>query len=74
MAKKLLPWCEAIGKVEDVRVESEEIVLRVEDVGEITIGAHDKNFISRLKNLQGQKVAILHTDIPGHEYVLRKLT
>jgi len=73
MTKKLELWQEAIGDVKGIKEEKDIIVLTLEGVGDIAIDG-DKWLISKLRKTAGQRIGILRTDIPGREYVLRKLT
>lgn len=73
MMKKLELWQEAVGKIEEVKEEGEIAILNLENVGKVAIN-NDRQLISKLKKAIGQRIGILRTDIPGHEYILRELT
>jgi len=73
MAEKLLPWAEAVGNLQGIKENGDIVVLTLEGVGDIVIKS-DRSLISKLKKAMGQRVGILKTDIPRHEYILRKFT
>ena len=73
MAEKLLPWAEAVGNVRSVKEEGDIAILTLEGVGDISLDK-DKSLMSKLRKARGRRIGILRTDIPGHEYILRKFT
>jgi len=68
---RLKPWEEAIGRF----VSAQEGVVTLEGVGDIEIGdVSDGDVGENVRDLTGQVVAILKTDLPDRPYLLRKVS
>ena len=67
---KLHPWQEAMGRV--LRINNGVVAL--EGVGEVDVSdSCDGILEEKIQGLLGQKVAILRTDVPDREYLLREV-
>jgi len=65
-------WQEAVGVLKNIKKEGDFTVLNLGSVGDLILRS-DGVLISKLKKLMGERIGILRTDVPGKEYILRKL-
>ena len=60
-------WMEVVDRIVDV--EEDRVIFR--KIGGVNI--NDPHFLQQLRKYVGKKIAILHTDIPGREYLIREV-
>jgi len=68
---KLGLWEEVTGMLKSIKEESDGTILTFENIGFFSIDSCNKSFMDKLIKRIGQQVALLRTDIPGREYLLR---
>jgi len=62
-----------VGILKSVKIGGSGIILEFKDMGNFLIDYND-SFTTEVKKLTGQKIAILRTDIPEGEYIVREVS
>lgn len=70
--QSLRRWEEIIDRLKSVKREDDTLIVQMEKSGKIEIPFGANIFLTMFESAVGKKVAIIRTDIPGKEYLIRE--